>query len=205
MVASSDRRGAETRTRLVLLVVTTLGLLGSCRDADLSTGIVAKTSPRARPSSMAVACDVSALIVAINTANDETLTPGPDTIELTLGCNYVLTAISDGTPFWGGSGLPSILSDITINGNGATIERSTASGTNDFRLFTVLDVGNLTANNLTLRNGRVTCCALVEFLGSKAFHGGAVLNLGRLTLNAVTVAGTSRMVSAEGSRVAAPF
>ena len=78
----------------------------------------------ARAAEFNVACDVTQLINAINTANGN---GEADTINLAAGCPYTLT---DG-PFLadGSNGLPSIASEITINGNGATIERSSEGGT----------------------------------------------------------------------------
>ena len=47
---------------------------------------------------------------------------GADVIELAPGCTYTLTAVDN---YWyGPNGLPPIASEITIEGNGATIARS---------------------------------------------------------------------------------
>ena len=59
--------------------------------------------------------------------------PGPDTIELGAGCTYSLTAVDN---YWyGPNGLPPITSDITIDGNGATI--CAGDAVRPFRLFFV--------------------------------------------------------------------
>ena len=58
--------------------------------------------------------DVNKLISAINSANDEFIHPGPDTVNLSLG-TYILTNMDNVTD--GPNGLPSISSAITINGN----------------------------------------------------------------------------------------
>jgi len=54
---------------------------------------------------------------------------------------------------YGFNGLPSITSEITIQSNGAIIERSTAAGTPTFRLINVSRVGDLTLQNVTLQGG----------------------------------------------------
>ncbi len=64
--------------------------------------------------------------------------------------------------FYGPNGLPPISSAITIQGNGATIERSIAGGTPNFRFFyvsgdgadTYNPTGDLTLQNVTLKNGK---------------------------------------------------
>src|SRR5262249_49525067 len=73
--------------------------------------------------------DVATLIADINTANSNN-DPNGNTINLTAGSTYNLTEINN---FWyGPDGLPAITSNLTINGNGATIEH--ASGAKPFRL-----------------------------------------------------------------------
>jgi len=61
------------------------------------------------------------LITAINAANDEVTNPGANVVCLT-GNDYVLdqSYVADSS----GNGLPTITSDITIIGNGATIRRT---------------------------------------------------------------------------------
>src|SRR5262245_22607390 len=74
--------------------------------------------------------DVAGLIKAINEANAN---PGADTISLAANGTYTLTAMDNA--WYGPNGLPPIASDITIEGNGATIQRDTGAGTPKFRLF----------------------------------------------------------------------
>ena len=93
---------------------------------------------RALPSSYSAA-SVSALIADINAANTA---GGANTITLTAPTTspYVLTAVNNTTNGGtDGNGLPVIAANdnLTIVGNGDTIERSTASGTLAFRLFDV--------------------------------------------------------------------
>src|SRR5579884_2194516 len=67
--------------------------------------------------------DVAGLIADINTANSNGQS---NTINLSAG-TYDLTTVNN---FWyGPNGLPAINSNLTIHGNGALIQRDTASGT----------------------------------------------------------------------------
>jgi hypothetical protein len=108
--------------------------------------------------------DVPGLIAAINTANTN---PGVDTINLAPGGTYTLTAVDNGAPGpginAGANGLPAITSQIAINGNGATIQRSSAASIPDFRIFRIGSAGDLTIDGVTIRGGR-------------GFNGGGVLN-----------------------------
>jgi hypothetical protein len=123
------------------------------------------------------AASVSDLIADINAANKH---GGSNTIALVASTTFTLTAVDNTAD--GATGLPVIKKgdNLTILGNGATIERSTASGTPAFRLFDVASGGSLTLENLTLQNG------LASGSGAAA-QGGAISNQGTLVLNAVTV------------------
>src|SRR5688500_4389580 len=79
----------------------------------------------------AVTCDPAALVAAITAAN---ATPEPDTLDLEPACVYTFTTASDidADMFVGNSALPRITTPITINGNGATLQR--AGGSPNFRL-----------------------------------------------------------------------
>jgi len=147
--------------------------------------VLERFEDRSLPSSYSAAT-VSDLIADINAANKA---GGANTITLTAPTTspYVLTAVNNSSPV-GNTGLPMIAGgqpqygkkdNLTIVGNGDTIERSTASETLPFRLFSVVSGGSLTLQNMTLQNGYVSA------LGAK---GGAILNGGALTLNGVTVA-----------------
>lgn len=71
-----------------------------------------------------------------------------------------------------GNGLPEISGDVIVIGNGAIIQRSDASGTPLFRLLHIAKTGNVTINNIVLRNGRT----------GTGFDGAGIWNLGRLQL-----------------------
>jgi CSLREA domain-containing protein len=83
-----------------------------------------------------------------------------------------------------GAGLPSINRNIKINGPGAatlTVQRSTAGGTPNFRVFTINSGKVVTISGLTISNGSLT-------FGS---NGGGVSNSGTLTLMNSTVSGNN--------------
>jgi hypothetical protein len=125
-----------------------------------------------------VAGDVPGLIAAINSANDETNYPGPDTINLGKGTYDLLTAYPAGGSDDGLAGLPAITSEITIFGNGATLRRASQIG-EEFRIITILNTGKLTVTNLTIKDGRL--------LGVGPALGGGIANEGELTLINSTV------------------
>ncbi len=117
--------------------------------------------------------NITNLINSIICANNSS---GNSVINLT-NSTYTLTEIySDHT------GLPPIASaatggNLTINGNGATITRSTAVGTPEFRFISLNNGANLMLNQVTLRDG---------YLPSST--GGAIYNVGgTLKLTSVTL------------------
>src|SRR5688500_15034906 len=82
------------------------------------------------------AANTAEMIAAITAANNAA---EADTIVLAAGATFLLTA-ADNADLDGPSGLPVIAAsggELAIFGNGATIERSTATGTPGFRLFAV--------------------------------------------------------------------
>lgn len=109
--------------------------------------------------------DTAALIQAINDAN-----AAPDAATINLGGGvYTLTAINNNKN--GDNGLPSIVEDMTINGNGSILERSNNPGTPLFRIIHIGTNGgvadpDVTLNNLTISNGFVTSI------------GGSLINVG---------------------------
>lgn len=76
--------------------------------------------------------DVAGLIAALNTANGN---GEADTINLAASGTYTLMAVDNTSAYRGPNGLPAIASQITINGNGASIQRSSVAGTPDFRIL----------------------------------------------------------------------
>lgn len=115
------------------------------------------------PARVNVPCDASALAAALATAHSG------ETLILAGGCTYQLTAA-----------LPNINdTNLTILGNGATLERSTAEGTPDFSILTVDgdSPGALTLVGVNFVNGG----------GDTDYYGGAINNQG----GNVTVHGAS--------------
>jgi hypothetical protein len=124
------------------------------------------------------AATVAELVQHINDAN---ATPGADTITLAARATYTLTAVNNTAHGWTGLPVATDGAGLTVVGNGATIQRSTADGTPAFRLLDVALGGSLSVQNLTLQGG------LAVGYGSVAAAGGAIRNEGNLTLNGVTV------------------
>ena len=82
-----------------------------------------------------VPCSAPALARAVSRAASGA------TLNLADGCTYVLTAA-----------LPTVAQDLTINGNGATLQRSTAARTHAFTILTIT-AGTVTLNQLSFTNG----------------------------------------------------
>lgn len=131
--------------------------------------------------------DVAALIDAIHCANAR---PGPDVIELAAGGTYALGTIDNNTH--GSNGLPPIISDITIHGNGATIDRAGPP----IRFFYVPMLGSLTLDSLTLRGGLVS----FDDGGAILVEGGQV-ELTDCTLSENFVSGWSDFPGARGGGI----
>jgi hypothetical protein len=126
---------------------------------------------------------------AINIANN---TGGANTIVLQRYHVYKLDKIDN---YWyGPDGLPAISSAITIQGNGATIERDDGS---NFRFFYVsnsqyggLPDGSLTLQYLTLQGGKAK--GGDSHLGGGGLGaGGAIFNAGTLLLDSVLLVGNT--------------
>ncbi|MCJ7734827.1 MAG: hypothetical protein MUP11_09790, partial [Anaerolineales bacterium] len=129
------------------------------------------------PSTPPPPCTTDFLIWSINNANSNG--PGTDTINLDPGCVYQLEVVDNTVD--GNNGLPSITSSIVINGNGATVRRSTLSQKAAIRLFHVSQGGALVLNDIRLYDGLGveppdTTLPLRN-------HGGAIFNNGVLTVN----------------------
>ena len=122
-------------------------------------------------------CSTEFLIWSINNANNNG--SGTDTINLEAGCVYQLGVVDNTVD--GNNGTPSITTSIIINGNGATVRRSTGSQKAAIRLFHVSQGGELTLNDIRLYDGLGveppdTTLPLRN-------NGGAIFNAGVLTVN----------------------
>ena len=98
-----------------------------------------------------------------------------DPFELDTGVIYTLDAPDNFAD--GFNGLPPITSELTINGNGSTIQRNAAS---EFRIIHVGSSGDLTLNDGTVRGG-----------ASGARNGGGIFNGGTLTVTNSTISANS--------------
>jgi hypothetical protein len=131
------------------------------------------------------AASVADLIADINAANTNpaNLAGEANTITLEAGMTFKLTAVDNTIAEslgYATNGLPVIAANdnLTIDGKGATIERSSVTGTPAFRLFDVAAGASLTLTDLTLQGGRSE---------GEGAQGGAISNLGSLALKGVTV------------------
>jgi len=123
---------------------------------------------------------------------------GSDTISLAAGSIYVLP---DRDPYpldvllndQETSGLPELHTQLTIDGNGATIQRDVAAGS-CFRILYVSRLGNVSLNDVTLQNG---CVNITDAAGVHG-AGGAIFNRGTLSLDRVTLANNSALMSGGG-------
>jgi CSLREA domain-containing protein len=117
-------------------------------------------------------CTLRAAIEETNAA------PGADTISFNLPAGSVITL---------NSALPD-LNSVNIVGPGAnnlTVQRSTAGGTPEFRIFNVKSTSTLYLSGLTLANGKMT-------LGTfPANSGGAIMNNGNLVLSDSIISGNT--------------
>jgi hypothetical protein len=129
------------------------------------------------------AAGVSDLIADITAANTS---GGANTITLTAPTTspYTLTAQNNSSYAGGANGLPVIAANdnLTIVGNGDTIQRTARESPKTvFRLFDVAPNASLTLQNLSLRGG------MASWNTVEGSSGGAIYNLGTLTLSKVTV------------------
>ncbi|MEU6317140.1 hypothetical protein [Streptomyces sp. NPDC047009] len=162
----------QTLTRFRACTVAVSAALGLV--TALAGGATAQTQAVDHATSVHVPCKVKDLVEAINTAN---ASPGADTLRLARKCTYKLTSPDTANP---ANGLPAITSEITIDGNGATITR--AKSAPDFRILLVADTGTLTLNKTTISGGRATDCPIIPG-GAGAVCGGGINNQGTLTVN----------------------
>jgi hypothetical protein len=151
--------------------------------------------------------NVASLAAAIDSANT---IPGPDTVQLGAGCTYRFTVPDFDNGWYGPNALPPIASDVTIEGNGATLLRDAAAS--PFRFFFVgadpaapatLDyfspgAGRLTLRNLTLRGGLARGGG-ASAGGGGAGMGGAIFNQGQLVIEASTLVGNTAQGGAGGA------
>ena len=119
---------------------------------------------------------------ALNAARN---TGGAATINLQAGATYDFTTADN--DWYGPDALPAISSTVTINGNGATLQRDASLGTatsGSLRFFYVsgglsgLPAGGLTLNDLTLSGGYAKGGDGSAGGGGGLGAGGAIFNQG---------------------------
>lgn len=122
------------------------------------------------------------IIEAIENANFDALVhddcaagSGNDTIVLPNDAVMIFTTTHNATD--GGNALPVITSTIAILGNGTTLVRDIIAPS--FRFFDVAATGNLSLDELGMRNGRVGLVGTSQVL----LGGGAILNQGTLHIS----------------------
>ncbi len=124
-------------------------------------------------------CSLVEAIIAANTDTASGSKPGEcpagSGADMILLAATTYTLSSANNSLNGSNGLPSITSDITIQGNGALIERKNSAKVAKFRLFHVSSGGALTLVNVTLQNGYA--------YGISGDGGGAIYNKGALAVN----------------------
>ncbi len=120
-----------------------------------------------------------------------------DTVVLEPGATYTFTApyAPEVGPAPEATALPHLASVITIEGNGAVLQRSDAAGTPRFRLLRALN-GNVIVNDVTLRGGDQTT--------NGGVGGGMYASAAFVTLNGVTIEDNSAD-SGGGLAGTAPF
>ncbi|MCB0033291.1 MAG: hypothetical protein KDE51_04705 [Anaerolineales bacterium] len=129
--------------------------------------------------------NLTSLREAICAANN---TAGADTITLATGMVYTLDEIDNTAD--GANGLPSITSDLILQGNGSTIARNVSSG-NAFRILHVRGDASLVLENVTIRNG-------VANGSGDAGRGGGIFSSGTTQLIDTVVMSNTAAVSGGG-------
>ncbi|HTZ28741.1 MAG TPA: right-handed parallel beta-helix repeat-containing protein, partial [Streptosporangiaceae bacterium] len=109
--------------------------LASMMTAGMLLGTAPATIAATSPADVSVPCRAATLAADLSAAT------GGETLQLEPSCRYVLTAA-----------LPAIRENLTIQGNGATLERSYAAGTPDFTILTVW-AGDVDIRQLNFRHG----------------------------------------------------
>jgi hypothetical protein len=125
---------------------------------------------------------------------------------ITLASNAVYSFTNADNYWYGPNALPPVAADITIEGNGALLQRSTTQGLRFFYVgadpanpattnFNSPGPGKLTLRRLTLKSG---LSAGGAGGGGGAGMGGAIFNQGTLVLDSVTLANNSAQGGAGG-------
>ncbi|MFS8808814.1 hypothetical protein NW837_15320, partial [Synechococcus sp. R6-10] len=168
-------------------------------------------------------CSLREAVIAANTdsaVNECSAGSGADTIVLSAGTTYTLSIDDDGSGHQTDSGANNddldITSTITIQGNGATIQRNTSiacdlngsAGGGEFRIFHVSSGGKLNLQGVAIASGCADgddpntagggvfvevggqlAVSNVQISNNGAFSfGGGIYNLGTVTIDAAGIA-----------------
>jgi CSLREA domain-containing protein len=131
-------------------------------------------------------CTLREAIAAANTNTASGATAGECVAGSSSGSDTINFSVTGAISLT--SALPDLTSDMTINGPGAntlTVQRSSAGGTPNFRIFTINLGRTVGISGLTMSNGSITSSI------SPANCGGAVFNSGTLTLTNSTLSANS--------------
>jgi hypothetical protein len=167
------------------------------RRASLAIGAASLLPPIAvQGATIVVGCSSDQLKSALAAANSAA---GATVLQLAPACTYAFNTPDNG--WYGPNALPPIASDISIEGNGATLLIDTGSGPISLRFFyvsgglsparggsTALPAGTLTLHNLTLKSGNAVGGSS-HYGGGGAGMGGAIFNQGSVILSADTFVG----------------
>jgi hypothetical protein len=168
----------------------------------LALGVITLASAKARAATINVTttannntvdgqCALPEAIMAAendSTNGDCTAGSGADTIVLQAGQTYQTT--TDGFAF-------GITTPVTISGNGATLDATNT--TVDFDVFTISGLGDLTVNNLTMKNG--TASPFWVDGTSLALSGCLIdsFNINPIILDAITITNNVTSVSIDNT------
>jgi WD40 repeat protein len=136
-----------------------------------NTATFTPTATHTPPASPTASATCSFNVAASDTAGLISALSSPSVICLGGG-TYALSAVHNNDD--GPGGLPTITKNVTINGNGAIIER--VSSAPSFRIFRILNTARLALFDVTVRGGN-----------SGTGTGGGIRNLGTLELTNVIV------------------
>lgn len=136
-------------------------------------GLIFLLIPLATPAaSFNVACDVSSLVNALQTANSNA---EADILNLPSDCTYNFTTFSSSDSD-GPNALPILSTEMQIFGNGSTWQRDSSSSA--FRIVKVSTQGEVTLYDLTISGGRTSDATAL----ATANAGGGVYNDGDLEI-----------------------
>lgn len=175
-----------------ITVSSTAGTLGAGPAGQCTLRDALVVADTASNPALATSAEPGGDLAARDCAGEVSGSGSPYTLALAPAATYTLDAVDN---YWfGPDGLPPISDTIIIEGNGATIERSSASGTPAFRFFYVsgglsgIPTGDLILEDLALSNGLAQGGGS-DMGGGGAGMGGAIFDQGTLALEQVTLSG----------------